>query len=116
MPSRPCRQAIEIMTTRRKIFIHPGEILKEEFLVPLGISANRLAMSLDVPANRISSIINGERAVTADTAILLGKAFNTTPEFWMNIQAHYDLEMAKAKVSDARVQRAEKFAKELSLA
>lgn len=104
------------MTTRKKIFIHPGEILKEEFLVPLGISANRLAISLDVPANRISSIINGERAVTADTAILLGKAFNTTPEFWMNIQAHYDLEMAKAKVSDARVHRAEKFAKELSLA
>ena len=74
------------MTAHKKIYIHPGEILKEEFLVPLGISANRLALSLGVPANRISAIINGQRAITAETAILLGKAFRTTSEFWLNLQ------------------------------
>lgn len=104
------------MTAHKKMHIHPGEILKEEFLIPLGISANRLALSLDVPANRISGIVNGERAITADTAILLGKAFNTTPEFWINLQAHYDLELAKAKASGHRIYRAEKLAKELCLA
>lgn len=78
------------------MFIHPGEILKEEFLVPLGISANRLALSLGVPPNRISAIINGERAITAETAILFGRAFDTSPEFWLNLQTHYDLETAKA--------------------
>lgn len=104
------------MTAHKKIFIHPGEVLKEEFLVPLGISANRLATSLGVPANRIAAIVNGKRAVTADTAILLGKAFNTTPEFWINLQAHHDLEMAKAEASNDRIHRAEKLAKELCLA
>lgn len=84
------------MAAHKKISIHPAEVLKEEFLAPLGISANRLATSLGVPANRIAAIVNGERAVTADTAILLGKAFSTTPEFWINLQAHYDLEMAKS--------------------
>ena len=100
------------MTARAKIHIHPGEILKEEFLVPLGISANRLAVSLGLPANRISAIINGERGITGDTALLLGKALNTTPEFWMNLQAHYDLELAKTQASRERILRAEKFAKE----
>ncbi len=103
------------MTAHTKIFIHPGEVLKEEFLVPLKISANRLAISLGVPANRIAAIVNGQRAVTADTAILLGKAFNTTPEFWINLQAHYDLEMAKAAASSDRIHRAENLAKELCL-
>lgn len=104
------------MTAHKKIYIHPGEILKEEFLVPLGISANRLALSLGVPANRISAIINGQRAITAETAILLGKAFSTTPEFWLNLQTHFDLETARANASDARIHRAEKLAKELCLA
>jgi len=104
------------MTTHKKIRIHPGEILKEEFLVPLGISANRLATSLDVPANRISSIINGERSITGETALLLGRTFKTTPEFWMNLQTHYDLEIAKDEVPAARVHRADKLAKELCLA
>src|SRR5689334_21245513 len=103
------------MTAHTKIHIHPGEILKEEFLVPLGVSANRLALSLGVPANRIAGIINGERAITSDTVILLGKAFNTTPEFWINLQAHYDLELAKVQASRERIRRAEKFAKELCL-
>lgn len=100
---------------KARIHIHPGEILKEEFLVPLGISANRLAGSLGVPANRISAIINGDRGITAETAILLGRAFLTTPEFWINLQAHYDLEVAKSTVSADRVRRAESLAKELRL-
>jgi addiction module HigA family antidote len=71
---------------------------------------------LDLPANRISSIINGERSITAETAILLGRAFRTTPEFWMNLQAHHDLEIAKDEVSTARIERADKLAKELRAA
>jgi addiction module HigA family antidote len=99
------------MPKHRKISVHPGEILREEFLLPLQISANRLATSLGVPANRVSAIINGERAITADTAILFGKAFNTSPEFWINLQARYDLDLARAQVSSERIRRAEKFAK-----
>ena len=105
------------MTARSKarIHIHPGEILKEEFLVPLGITANRLACSLGVPANRISAIINGDRGITAETAILLGRAFQTTPEFWINLQVHYDLEVARTTVSADRVKSASRLAKELRL-
>jgi addiction module HigA family antidote len=99
--------------SKARIHIHPGEILKEEFLVPLGISANRLAGSLGVPANRISAIINGDRGITAETAILLGRALQTTPEFWINLQAHYDLELARSTISADRVRSAERLAKEL---
>lgn len=84
------------MSAQPKNFIHPGEVLTKEFLVPLGISTSHLATSLGVPANRIAALVNGEEAITADTAVLLGKAFNTTPEFWTGLQAHYDLEMANA--------------------
>jgi len=75
--------------------IHPGEILKEEFMVPYGLSANKLAARLDVPTNRLTSIIAGTRAITADTALRLAAAFDTTPEFWMNLQDHYDLNIAR---------------------
>lgn len=75
--------------------VHPGEILKEEFMVPLGLSANKLAEALQVPTNRISNIIATKRAITADTALRLADAFGTTPEFWTNLQDHYDLELAK---------------------
>ena len=75
--------------------VHPGEILKEEFMAPLGLSANKLAEALQVPTNRISSIIATKRAITADTALRLADAFGTTPEFWTNLQDHYDLELAK---------------------
>jgi len=75
--------------------IHPGEILKEEFMVPYGLSANKLAASLYVPTNRITHLINGHRSITADTALRLADAFGTTPEFWTNLQDHYDLEVAK---------------------
>ena len=74
--------------------IHPGEILSEEFMVPFGLSANKLAHSLRVPANRITAIINGTRSITADTALRLATAFGTTPDFWMNLQSQYALENA----------------------
>ena len=86
--------------------IHPGEVLKEEFLVPLELSANRLARDLDVPPNRITKIVNGTRAMTADTAYRLGRRFGTTAQFWMNLQVRYDLavlEDTKGAEIDQRV-------------
>jgi antitoxin HigA-1 len=70
---------------------HPGEVLNEEFLKPLGMSINALAMALRVPATRIGAIVKGERSVTADTALRLARFFDTSPEFWMNLQAMHDL-------------------------
>jgi addiction module HigA family antidote len=75
--------------------IHPGEILREEYLVPLGMSANALAHALAVPANRVSAILAGKRAVTADTALRLARALDTSPEFWLNLQQAHDLRLAE---------------------
>jgi addiction module HigA family antidote len=75
--------------------VHPGEILLEEYLRPLGISQNKLGRDLGVPAQRINEIVRGQRAITVDSALRLAKYFNTTPQFWLNLQSHYDLEMAK---------------------
>jgi addiction module HigA family antidote len=75
--------------------IHPGETLREDFLKPLGLSANRLAMELIVPVTRVNDIVRGKRAITADTALRLAHYFGTTPQFWMNLQANYDLERAE---------------------
>ena len=75
--------------------IHPGEILLEEFMKPLGLSQNALARALDVPPGRIGEIVNGRRAITGDSALRLARYFNMTPGFWMNLQAHYELEVAK---------------------
>jgi antitoxin HigA-1 len=75
--------------------IHPGEILREEFLKPLGMSSNTLAHALHVPPNRISAIVGGRRAVTADTALRLARAFGTGPEVWLNLQQAYDLRLAE---------------------
>lgn len=80
--------------------IHPGEILKEEFLTPSGITANQLAMRLQVPPGRITGIINGQRAVTADTALRLSKYFGNSAEFWMNLQMHFDLSVARNESND----------------
>jgi addiction module HigA family antidote len=74
---------------------HPGEVLKEEYLVPLGMSARALAKLLDVPANRLTEIMRGTRDVSADTAIRLGRYFRTDPRFWLNLQAAYDLSKAE---------------------
>lgn len=82
------------MTPRRRITVHPGEILQEEFLAPLGMTANALATALRVPANRIGAILRGERAVTADTALRLGRYFGTSAEFWLNLQTAHDLTKA----------------------
>lgn len=74
--------------------IHPGEILLEEFLKPMGISQNKLAMDIGVPTPRINAISRGTRAITADTALRLGRYFGTGPEFWCNLQSNYDLCLA----------------------
>ena len=75
--------------------IHPGEILREDFLKPFGISINQLARDLDVPANRISMIVNGERSITADTALRLGTCFGMSAETWLNLQTEYDIRVAR---------------------
>lgn len=84
--------------------LHPGEMLREEFMVPLGLSANALALALRVPATRISEIVNERRGITADTALRLGRYFRMTPEFWMNLQSHYDLESTRETV-EAEIRR-----------
>ncbi|MCI7331550.1 MAG: HigA family addiction module antitoxin [Selenomonadaceae bacterium] len=76
---------------RTENLIHPGEILREEFLRPLGISQHKLARDLHIPATRIGEIVHERRGITADTAIRLGIYFNTGAEFWTNLQANYDL-------------------------
>jgi len=81
--------------------IHPGEILREEFLSPLGMSANELALALRVPATRISDIVNEKRGITADTALRLSRYFGTTSRFWMNMQASWELEMAEDRLGYA---------------
>lgn len=75
--------------------IHPGEILREDFMTPLGISMNRLALNLRVPVTRIAEIVHERRGVTPDTALRLGRYFNTSARFWMNAQSSYDLEVAQ---------------------
>jgi addiction module HigA family antidote len=74
--------------------IHPGEILREEFLVPLGLAANALAIELKVPAPRINDIVRDRRAITPDTALRLSRYFGTSPELWMDLQTAYDLKIA----------------------
>jgi len=81
-----------------RIKTHPGEILKEEFLIPLDLSARQLALAIDIPANRLTEIIRGNRGITADTALRLSRIFGTSAEFWMNLQMGYDLSVtAKAE-------------------
>lgn len=86
---------------RREIApVHPGEILKEEFLAPLELSANRLSLLLGVPSGRMTQIINGQRGITVDTALRLSRLFGTTAEFWMSLQNLYDLQMADYELVD----------------
>lgn len=77
---------------------HPGEVLRDDFLKPLGLSQYALAKAIDVPQIRVSEIINGKRAITPDTALRLARYFGTSAEFWMGMQATYDLEMARDQV------------------
>jgi len=80
--------------------IHPGEILMEEFLKPLGISQYKLAKDINVAARRINEIVHGKRSITADTALRLSRYFNLSERFWLNLQARYDLEVEKDKLND----------------
>ena len=75
--------------------VHPGEILREEFMVPLGLSMNRVAIDLRVPVTRIADIVKARRGITADTALRLARYFKNSPAFWMNLQTRYDLETAE---------------------
>ena len=89
----------------RKIkLVHPGEILREEFMVPFGLSMNKMAMDLRVPVTRIADIVNEKRGITADTALRFARYFNNTPSFWMNLQTRYDLEVAEDEIA-AKVER-----------
>ena len=78
--------------------IHPGEVLREEFLAPLGVNAHALAMALKVPAPRINDIVRERRSITPDTALRLARYFGTTPQFWLNLQASYDLKIAEREL------------------
>ena len=80
--------------------IHPGEILKEEFLVPMGISQYRLAKDISVPPRRINEIVHGKRSITADTALRLGRFFTMSPQFWLNLQTRYDLEITEDQLDN----------------
>ncbi|MBI5086508.1 MAG: HigA family addiction module antidote protein [Acidobacteria bacterium] len=81
--------------------IHPGEVLREEFLAPLGMSAHQLALALRVPATRISEIVNENRGITAATALRLSRYFGTSARFWLNLQASYELEVAEDQLGKA---------------
>jgi antitoxin HigA-1 len=80
--------------------VHPGEVLLEEFLGPFGLSQYRLAKDISVPPRRINEIVHGKRAVTADTALRLARYFGTTPRFWLNLQAQYDLDREHDRLGD----------------
>ena len=80
--------------------VHPGEILEEEFLDPLGMTAYQLSKAMCVMPPRVYEIVHGERAVSADTALRLGRYFGTGPEFWINLQSHYDLEVARDRTGE----------------
>lgn len=83
--------------------IHPGEILEEEFMAPLGLSAHALAMALRVPSSRMSAILRGRRSITPDTALRLGRYFGTSAELWLGLQTEYDLRKARSEMA-ARIE------------
>ena len=88
------------MAKHKFSLIHPGITLLEDFLKPMSITQYRLAKSIRVPGRRISEIVQGKRAISADTALRLGRFFNMEAQFWINLQAHYDLEIAKDSLAD----------------
>ena len=90
--------------TRLRPPVHPGLILKEDLLVPIGISVNKLAGELRIPANRLSQIVNGRRAITPDTSIRLGRYFGFSAEYWHNMQKHYEFELVR-RSSLSRIER-----------
>ncbi|GAB3623631.1 HigA family addiction module antitoxin [Mariniluteicoccus endophyticus] len=80
--------------------IHPGEVLMEDFIDGFGITQHKLAVSIGVPPRRINEIVHGKRAITADTALRLGRYFGVEPQFWLNLQSRYELELAEERVAD----------------
>ena len=100
------------MATKRKLLepTHPGEILFEDFMKPMEVSINRLARDTAVPPGRISAIVNGKRAISADTALRLGKYFGVSPEVWMGLQADYDLRLAQRDIGDEVERRVQQHA------
>ncbi len=100
------------MAAKKKLLepIHPGEVLLEDFMKPLGISINRLARDIAVPPGRISAIVNGQRAISADTALRLGKYFGVSPEVWVGLQGDYDLRVAQRMVGSEVEKRVHRHA------
>jgi len=88
------------MSKKKMPPLHPGEILFEEFLKPMELSQNRLALDIHVPARRINEIVQGKRRITADTALRLAKYFDMSPKFWLGLQTDYDLDVAEEKLTD----------------
>ena len=88
------------MPTKKLNPVHPGEVLLEEFLKPMRLSQNRLALAIGVPARRINEIVLGKRRVTADTALRLARYFGTSPQFWLGLQVDYDLDVAMDALAD----------------
>jgi len=89
------------MIPKNRIPVHPGEVLLEEFLVPMAISQTQLARDMGVPVQRINTLVSGKRGVTPETAILLSMVLKTSPEFWMNLQSAHDLAVAEQKMAHA---------------
>jgi len=89
-----------IMTSEKMAPLHPGEILLEEFLRPMNLSQNRLALDIRVPARRINEIVHGKRRITADTALRLAKYFDMSPQFWLALQMDYDLDVAEDQLTE----------------
>ncbi len=90
--------------------VHPGEVLSEEFLKPMNLSQNRLALSISVPARRINEIVLGKRSITADTALRLARYFGTSAEFWLGLQAQYDLDITAEALGDRLDKEVKKYA------
>lgn len=95
--------------------VSPGEVLLEEFLKPMNISQNKLAEDISVPPNRISQIVNGKREITADTALRLGRYFSIEPEFWMNLQARYNMKQARNRIGSNLEKEVKVYSSSLSL-
>jgi len=94
----------------RRVSTHPGEILRDEFLIPLGISQNSLALKIRVPATRIGDIVHGKRSITPDSALRLGRYFGNSPEFWLNLQQMHDLSKARIELSETIERDVEAYA------
>jgi len=88
------------MMTEKIPPVHPGEVILEEFLKPLGMSQNRFAQHMGITTGRLNEIVRGRRSITGDTALRLARVTNTTPDFWLNLQSHYDLEVARDALGD----------------